>query len=115
MRRDEISPKRAWYCVILLTLLVVLAGLDRYILSVVVEDVTADLLISDKQMGILLGVGFSVVYSVAALPLAQYDLAGEGGALFSRKEQNGLPNGQGRCRKSRSVRSGRRHLHSPRR
>ncbi len=59
----------AWYVVILLTLAYILSYLDRWVLSLLVELIKADLGLTDTQMGLLLGPAFAVFYAVMGIPL----------------------------------------------
>ena len=49
------SNSRAWYAVVILTIAYVVSFLDRQLLSLVVQDVKADLDLSDTQVSLLLG------------------------------------------------------------
>lgn len=60
----------AWFVVALLSLLYAVSFVDRVILSLLVEPIKGSLAISDAQMGLLFGLGFVIVYSVAGIPLA---------------------------------------------
>ncbi|MGE0830205.1 MAG: MFS transporter [Hyphomonadaceae bacterium] len=62
---------RAWYAVILLTLLYIMSYIDRLILALLIDPLGSELHVSDTQAGLLVGLGFAVVYSLAGLPLAQ--------------------------------------------
>jgi len=55
--------------VVLLTVAYVFNFVDRYILSLLVEPIKADLGLSDTQMALLIGPAFAVLYGVAGLPL----------------------------------------------
>jgi len=48
----------------------VLNVVDRYILSILADDIKADMGLSDTQMGLLLGPSFSVIHFLAVLPAA---------------------------------------------
>lgn len=63
-------PGRAWYIVSLLTLLYCFSFIDRFILALLVEPVGAEFDLADSEMGLLLGIGFALVYSAAGIPLA---------------------------------------------
>ncbi|QWT16213.1 MFS transporter [Sphingobium xenophagum] len=69
-RETRTSPANAWYATILLCLLYALSMLDRLILALLAQPVSADLHISDTQLGLLFGLGFGVLYAIAGLPLA---------------------------------------------
>ncbi len=55
--------------VVLLTVAYVFSFIDRYIISLLVEPIKADLGLSDTQMGLLLGPAFAFLYAAAGLPL----------------------------------------------
>ncbi|MFK7958319.1 MAG: MFS transporter [Lysobacterales bacterium] len=58
---------RAWWLVSLLCLSSLLSIIDRKILSLVVDPVRADLLLSDVQIGLLQGLAFGLVYAFAGV------------------------------------------------
>lgn len=64
--------RRAWYVVGLLTVLFVFSTIDRTILALLAAPVSTALDLSDAQMGLILGLGFAVLYSLAGLPLAHW-------------------------------------------
>ena len=51
-----------------LTAIYAFAFMDRVILGLLVDDIKADLLVSDTQMGLLLGLAFAGLYALANLP-----------------------------------------------
>ena len=61
---------RAWYIVILLTLLYGLSFTDRLILALVAQPVASALALSDGQLALLLGAGFAIVYALGGVPIA---------------------------------------------
>ena len=63
------SPRRAWAMVTLLTLAYVVSFVDRYILSLLIDPIKADLELTDFQMGLLLGPAFGIFYATMGLPL----------------------------------------------
>lgn len=63
------SPGRAWLLVALLTVAYVVSFVDRYILSLLIEPVKADLGLTDLQIGLLLGPAFGIFYATMGLPL----------------------------------------------
>jgi MFS family permease len=65
---DRIGPLQRWWLVIVLTLLLILSFVDRNILKVVIEPVRHDLGVSDVQISILVGISFSMLYSVSCIP-----------------------------------------------
>ena len=60
---------RAWLLVSLLTVAYVVSFVDRYILSLLIDPIKADLGLSDFQIGILLGPAFGIFYATIGLPL----------------------------------------------
>jgi len=59
----------AWWALFVLCFFYVLSFLDRYMLTMLVEPIQADLGLSDFEMGLILGPAFGVSLGVAALPL----------------------------------------------
>ena len=59
------------YVLFVLVLVYVFNFVDRQVLSILAEDIKADLGISDSQMGFLYGTVFAVFYSVFGIPLAR--------------------------------------------
>ena len=57
------SNSRAWYAVVILTIAYVVSFLDRQLLSLVVQDVKADLDLSDTQVSLLLGFDIELFYN----------------------------------------------------
>ena len=68
--RPLASGRYAWYVVGVLTLANVSGFVDRQILSLLVPAIKRDLGISDTQMSYLIGLSFSVFYTVLGLPIA---------------------------------------------
>ena len=64
------QARYAWYVVGVLTLANVSGFLDRQVLSLLVPAIERDLQISDTQMSYLIGLSFSVFYTVLGLPIA---------------------------------------------
>jgi MFS family permease len=63
-------PKRtAWYATIVLSILIWLSVLDRFIISLLVGPIKHDLGISDVQFGVLNGFAFTVTYAVFGVAL----------------------------------------------
>lgn len=68
---DVPSSRYANYVLFVLVLVYVFNFVDRNVLSILAEDIKADLGISDSQMGFLYGTVFAVFYSVFGIPLAR--------------------------------------------
>jgi MFS family permease len=63
------SRPYAWTVVAILIATAVLSYTDRQVLSLLVDPIRGDLLISDTQISLLLGTAFAVVYGIAGIPL----------------------------------------------
>lgn len=63
------STPRAAYGVGMLTLAYILSFFDRQILSLLVQPIKADLLLSDTQIGLLLGFAFAFFYVLMGIPI----------------------------------------------
>ena len=68
----EVGGRYAHYVLSVLILVYVFNFIDRNILSILAEDIKADLAISDAQMGFLYGTVFAVFYAVFGIPLARF-------------------------------------------
>ena len=59
----------AWYVALLLALGHLVSFIDRFVMSLVMEPLKADLGLSDVQLGLLQWTGFVLLYTVVAVPL----------------------------------------------
>ena len=75
------SSLRAWSTVAILMLAYVLSFVDRQILNLLVGPIRRDLVISDTQMSLLMGLSFALFYTVCGIPL---------GRLADTKSRRGL-------------------------
>jgi MFS family permease len=75
------SPTRAWVTVAILMVAYVLSFIDRQILNLLVGPIRRDLMISDTQMSLLMGLSFALFYTVCGIPL---------GRLADTKSRRGL-------------------------
>jgi len=64
-------PMASWYTLAVLFLVNMFCYADRMVLSMLQEQVKAELHISDQQLGILLGLAFVLFYSALGIPLAR--------------------------------------------
>jgi MFS family permease len=73
--RTEVSdwpaPGRAWYALFILTIGLMIATVDRGILTLLVAPIRSHLGISDTQFSVLIGWAFVSVYAVLGLPIAR--------------------------------------------
>lgn len=70
---DKTAPSKSYtrYVVVLIFLVTIFNTCDRTILSVMVEEISTDLSLNDRQMGFLMGLAFAVTYFLAGIPLAR--------------------------------------------
>jgi MFS family permease len=61
----------AWYALMVMALVYVLNFIDRQILSILAEDIKADLHLTDAQLGFLYGTAFAIFYTVFGIPLGR--------------------------------------------
>lgn len=66
-----VGSRYAWYVLIVLVIVYVFNFIDRTILSILAEEIKADIGITDAQLGFLYGTAFSVFYAVFGIPLAR--------------------------------------------
>ena len=64
-------PAYSWYALGVLVLVYVLNFIDRNILSILAEDIKADLGIGDDDLGFLYGTAFGVFYALFGIPLGK--------------------------------------------
>ena len=69
LENDYPESGYAWYVVVLLTLGYILSFLDRIIINLLVEPIKADFALTDTQIGLLMGVAFSIFYATMGIPL----------------------------------------------
>ncbi len=65
------SQGYTWYVLFLLTMVAVFNTMDRIALSVLAPGIKVDLHLSDGQVGLLVGLAFSLVYAVCGIPIAR--------------------------------------------
>ncbi|MDP3816406.1 MFS transporter, partial [Pseudomonas sp.] len=65
------SSARAWATVAILMLAYVLSFIDRQILNLLVGPIRRDLMISDTQMSLLMGLSFALFYTLCGIPLGR--------------------------------------------
>lgn len=61
-----------YWLVILLMAILAFNFVDRLALGVVLQDIKADLHLSDTQLGVLSGIAFALFYSVMGIPIARW-------------------------------------------
>lgn len=71
---DQVHPeadRRAWYTLILLSLVMGMSYADRMVLPVLVTTIKAELKLSDTQIGLLTGIAFAIFYAACSLPIGR--------------------------------------------
>lgn len=63
------SRRRAWYVVLLLTFTQVFSYIDRFLPSLLLAPIKADLGVTDFQLGLMLGPAFGLFYVFVGLPI----------------------------------------------
>jgi MFS family permease len=65
------NPKYAWYVVIVLFFAYTSSFVDRIIMSLLVEPIKRDLVLTDTQFSLLHGFAFAIFYTLMGLPLGR--------------------------------------------
>jgi len=73
----------AWYALAVLVLVYAINFIDRQVLSILAEDIKADMGLSDAQLGFLYGTAFAIFYTVFGLPLGRLADAWHRGRLMA--------------------------------
>lgn len=68
---DATSP-RGWYTVILLGIVSMLSFVDRGVMALFVEPMKRDFGLSDSEMGVLLGLAFTLPYVLVGFPMSRF-------------------------------------------
>lgn len=71
MTHDGKVPAYSWYALSILVLVYILNFIDRNIMSILAEDIKADLGIGDDDLGFLYGTAFGVFYALFGIPLGK--------------------------------------------
>jgi len=69
--RDAPVPAYSWYALSVLVLVYVLNFIDRQILSILANDIKADLGVDDAYLGFLYGTAFAIFYALFGIPLGK--------------------------------------------
>jgi MFS family permease len=64
-------PAYSWYALSVLVLVYVLNFIDRQILSILANDIKADLKVDDAYLGFLYGTAFAIFYALFGIPLGK--------------------------------------------
>ena len=68
---DRRVPAYSWYALGLLVIVYLLNFVDRQILSILANDIKADLGLDDAQLGFLYGTAFAIFYALFGIPLGR--------------------------------------------
>lgn len=69
-RPANASPM-AWYAVFVLMVMYIISFIDRQVISLFVEPLKRDLLLSDTQISLLQGLSFAIFYTVLGIPIGR--------------------------------------------
>lgn len=67
---DVKAPRAAWFALGVLVVVSIFAAIDRQILTIAIEPVRAAFTLSDMQIGLIQGLGLTLVAAFAGIPLA---------------------------------------------
>ncbi len=68
---EQPVPPYSWYALSVLVLVYVLNFIDRQILSILANDIKADLGVDDAYLGFLYGTAFAIFYALFGIPLGK--------------------------------------------
>jgi MFS family permease len=68
---EQRAPPYSWYALGVLFLVYLLNFVDRQILSILANDIKADLALDDAQLGFLYGTAFAIFYALFGIPLGR--------------------------------------------
>lgn len=69
--QDDTVPTYSWYALSVLVIIYVLNFVDRQILSILANDIKADLGVDDAYLGFLYGTAFAIFYALFGIPLGR--------------------------------------------
>ncbi|MBT2135123.1 MFS transporter [Croceibacterium sp. LX-88] len=70
-RHDRPVPAYSWYALGVLFVVYMVNFIDRQILSILANDIKADLHLTDAQLGFLYGTAFAIFYALFGIPLGR--------------------------------------------
>jgi predicted MFS family arabinose efflux permease len=65
------SPSYIWYIVGVLTVVNMVNTADRAVFAVLAPQIQRDIALTDSQLGLLVGLGFSLFYAICGIPVAR--------------------------------------------
>ena len=66
------NPMYRWYVLGVLMIVYAFSFMDRQIVSILLEDLRAEFLLTDTQLGLLSGIAFALFYATLGVPIARY-------------------------------------------
>lgn len=85
------SPAYARYVLGVLFLVYVFNFIDRQVLAIVIDDIKAEIHVSDTALGFLLGFAFVAFYTTAGLPIARLADRGSRRSIVAGASPCGAP------------------------
>ncbi|MGF7168594.1 MFS family permease [Sphingobium xanthum] len=67
----ETTVKGGWYTVVMMAVVVMLAQVDRNVISLMVQPMKRDLGLSDTEVSLLIGLAFSLTYTIMGVPISR--------------------------------------------
>ncbi|WP_439534208.1 spinster family MFS transporter [Polymorphobacter sp.] len=71
LARAANAPLRSWYAVFVLMVVYIISFIDRQVISLFVEPLKRDLLLSDTQISLLQGLSFALFYTLLGIPIGR--------------------------------------------
>ena len=70
-RGEQATPAYSWYALGVLFVVYLLNFVDRQVLSILANDIKADLALTDAELGFLYGTAFAIFYALFGIPLGR--------------------------------------------
>ena len=68
---DSMAGQGRWLVLLVLTSLIMLNYLDRFVIAILLQPIKVEMGLSDGQIGLLTGAAFAILYAGMALPIAR--------------------------------------------
>src|SRR3546814_20316566 len=93
------DTRYAWYVAVVLSLCQMVSYIDRWLINLLVGPIKADFQLTDTQMGLLLGLAFTVILVLLAIPDRKSVVSGKsvsvrvdlGGRSIIKKKKKNTP------------------------
>src|SRR3546814_1797750 len=83
------DTRYAWYVAVVLSLCQMVSYIDRWLINLLVGPIKADFQLTDTQMGLLLGLAFTVIHVLLAIPLGRtVDRSNRRNLILIRSEEH---------------------------